>query len=84
MTSHLSDNQMRILLGFCNNHKVSVTFALDKEINVRNDRHIMTLKKYINVYYIWDYEDLLPDNKMAPVDMGETTFRRLLNQRKKL
>ena len=81
LTSHLSVNQTRILLTLCTRHNLSVTFALDKEIDVMNDKHIMMLKKYINVYSIFDKDGLLPDPKMAPVDMGEEVFRKLLSQR---
>lgn len=84
LTSHLSVNQTRILLSMCSREKISVTFALDKEINVVNDKHIMMLKKYINVYYLWDINGLLPDPKMSPIDMGEDVFRKLFDQRKKL
>lgn len=84
LTSHLGANQFKTLLSFCSLNKISVIFALDKEIDVRKDKHIMQLKQYLNVYYLWDYEDLLPDNKMAPVDMGEEVFRRLLCQKRRL
>ena len=84
LTSHLSVNQTRILLTLCTKHNISVTFALDKEVDVMKDKHIMMLKKYINVYYLFDKEGLLPDSKMAPVDMGEEVFRKLFDQRIKL
>lgn len=84
LTSHLSVNQTGILLSLCSKHNIAVTFALDKEIDVMQDKHIMMLKKYINVYYLFDKEGLLPDPKMSPVDMGEEVFRKLFEQRIKL
>ena len=84
LTSHLGPNQMKSLLAFCSRNRVSVTFALDKEIDIRKDKHIMQLRQFLNVYYLWDYGDLLPDVKMAPVDMGEEVFRTLLSQKLRL
>ena len=81
LTSHLGANQTRILLSLCSKHNLSVTFALDKEIDVLNDKNVMMLKKYINVYSLFDKEGLLPDPKMSPVDMGEDVFRKLFDQR---
>lgn len=81
LTSHLGPNQMKTLLSFCSANMVSVTFALDKEINVYKDKHIMQLSKYLNVYYLWDTTGLLPDVKMAPVDMGEAVFRTIMSRR---
>ena len=84
LTSHLGRNQMMTLLEFCSKNRVSLTFALDKEINIAKDKHIEQLKKYLNIYYLWDRDDLLPDVKMAPVDMGKEVFETLLCQRLKL
>lgn len=81
LTSHLGKNQMMMLLGFCSKNRISLTFALDKEIDIRKDKHIVQLKKYLNIYYLWDKNNLLPDIKMAPVDMGEEVFRSLLDGR---
>lgn len=84
LTSHLGQNQMMTLLGFCSRNRISLTFALDKEIDIRKDKHIMQLRKYLNIYYIWDLNNLLPDAKMAPVDMGKEVFEKLLCQKYKL
>lgn len=72
LTSHLNPQQKIILakLG------VSVCFALDKEIDVREDKNITSLKKYVNVSYIYDTKKLL-GAKDAPVDKGEDVFRYL-------
>jgi hypothetical protein len=79
LTSHLSDNMMKILaqLG------CSVVFALDKDVRIRDDKNIQKLKRYVNVYYLWDYEDLL-NAKDSPVDDGKDTFIHLYNNRLKL
>jgi hypothetical protein len=37
----------------------------------------------VNVYYLWDYEDLL-NAKDSPVDDGKDTFIHLYNNRLKL
>ena len=78
LTSHLSDAQMKILakLG-CN-----VVFALDKEIRVRDDRNIQRLKRYTNIEYIWDRQDLIGE-KDSPVDKGFAVFNTLYEQRLK-
>ena len=79
LTSHLNPAQMRILakLG------VRVVFALDKDVMVRNDRNINKLKRYVNVEYLWDREDLLND-KDAPLDNGIEVFESLYRNRLRL
>lgn len=70
LTSHLSNEQMKILakLG------CRVVFALDKEINIRDDKNIRKLKSYVNCEYLWDKDNLL-DAKDSPVDKGLEVFR---------
>lgn len=79
LTSHLSENQMKILakLG------CDVVFALDKDVNIRADKNIQRLKRYVNVYYLYDFEDLL-DAKDSPVDKGKDVFMKLYDRRFKL
>ena len=60
-----------------------VVFALDKDVRVRDDHNIQKLKRYLNVEYIWDREDLLSD-KDSPVDKGQDVFQKLYSQRLKL
>lgn len=68
-TSHLSPRQMILLMKLgCN-----VVFMLDKEINIKQDHNIQTLKKYCNCYYYYDYKDLL-EEKDSPVDKGKEVF----------
>lgn len=72
LTSHLNPYQMKLLarLG------VRVVFALDKEIQIREDHNIQKLKRFVNVEYLLDRDDLL-DEKDAPVDKGEDVFKKL-------
>lgn len=72
LTSHLSRNQMKILarLG------CKVVFALDKEVDVLNDRNIQKLKSYVNVFRYVDKDNLL-EEKDSPVDKGAEIFNQL-------
>ena len=79
LTSHLSPYQMKILASL----GCKVTFALDKEIDVRQDKNIQKLKQYVNVDYLWDRNVLL-DDKDSPVDKGKEVFERLYECRKLL
>lgn len=76
LTSHLNPQQLDILIKLgCN-----VVFALDKDVNVREDHNIVTLKRFVNVFYIYDFEDLL-DKKDSPVDKGRDVFLKLYERR---
>ena len=79
LTSHLNPNQLRILVKL----GCRVVFALDKDVTVRDDHNINKLKRYVNVEYLWDREDLL-DEKDSPVDKGPEIFQKLYEQRLKL
>lgn len=76
LTSHLNPAQMRLLakLG------VHVVFALDKEVNIRSDKNIQALRRYVNVEYFYDFTNLLGE-KDAPVDKGKEVFEQLYNTR---
>ena len=78
LTSHLSQFQMKILakLG------VRVVFALDKEVIIRDDPNIARLKRYVEVRYYFDKNNLL-DDKDSPVDKGEAIFRSLYENTKR-
>lgn len=77
LTSHLNPQQFLFLakVGY------RVVFALDKEVNIREDKQIQRLKRYVNVQYIMDKDDLLSE-KMSPVDNGEEIFRKLYEGRR--
>lgn len=79
LTSHLNPNQMKILIQL----GCRVVFALDKDVRVRDDHNINKLKRFVNVEYLWDYQDLLGE-KDAPVDRGKEVFLQLYGQRIKL
>ena len=60
-----------------------VVFALDKEINVRQDHNIQKLKGYVNVFYVYDSDDIL-DDKDSPADRGKDIFAKLYDERRRL
>ncbi len=79
LTSHLSQNQLKILakLG------CKVVFALDKDVKIKDDKNIQRLNRYVNIEYLWDRHGLL-DEKDAPVDKGRDVFRQLYVDRIRL
>lgn len=78
LTSHLNQYQVKILarLG------CTVVFALDKEIDIREDANIARLKRYVRVEYIRDDHDLLQP-KMSPVDAGPAIWSKLYEGRRR-
>lgn len=76
LTSHISENQMKILakLG------VNVVFALDKDVETWKIKRLHQLKQYVNVSYIYDKEGLL-NEKDSPVDQGPEVFQKLYENR---
>lgn len=72
LTSHLSVNQLKILVKL----GVPVTFALDKDVDISKDRNIQKLKRYCNVFLLRDTDGALND-KDAPVDQGMEVFKKL-------
>jgi len=76
LTSHLSDWQMRELIRL----QIPVVFALDKEIDPREDKRIRRLGRYVTVEAIMDTDGLLQP-QMAPVDAGAEVFQALFNTR---
>ena len=76
LTSHLSEWQMRELIRL----QIPVVFALDKEIDPREDKRIRRLSKYVTVEAIVDSGGLLGP-QMAPVDVGAEAFQALFNAR---
>ena len=83
LTSHLNPNQIRILLSTCCLNNVAVIFALDKDVNIADDKNIKKLTRYMNVYYLQDTEGLL-DEKDSPVDKGFEVFKTLCRNKKRL
>lgn len=76
LTSHVNDAQFAILIKM----GVRVVFALDADVDVREDRNVMRLKSYTNVSWVTDWEGLL-EPKDSPVDKGEDIFKHLYEQR---
>ena len=79
LTSHLNPLQLPILIKL----GVNVVFALDKEVDVRDDTNIKKLCHFVKVDYIKDTEGLIGE-KDAPVDAGEDVWERLYERRKHL
>ena len=76
LTSHISEWQMRALIRL----QIPVVFALDKEIDPREDKRIRKLSKYVTAEAIVDTDGLLQP-QMAPVDAGAEVFRALYEVR---
>lgn len=79
LTSHLSENQMKILAKL----SVNVVFALDKDVEPWTIERLFKLKQYVNVSYLYDSQGLL-DSKDAPVDKGKEVFMKLYETRRKI
>ena len=78
-TSHLNPFQKAILIKL----GCEVTFALDAEVDVRQDANVRKLLPYLNVYTLYNWDGLLGD-KDAPVDKGKEVFNTLYEKRIKL
>lgn len=76
LTSHLSPNQFKLLVKL----GCRIVFALDKDVNIKDDHNIERLKSYATIEYLKDTENLL-DEKDSPVDKGFETFKRLYERR---
>ena len=83
LTSHLNTNQIQVLLSVCCLNNVAIIFALDKDVNIADDKNIRKLKRYLNVYYLQDTDNLL-DEKDSPVDKGFEVFKTLCRNKKLL
>ena len=79
LTSHLNPQQFLFLVKL----GVRVVFALDKEINIKDDKQIQRLRRYVTIEYLHDKNNLLSE-KMAPVDNGQEVFERLYRERRRL
>ncbi len=79
LTSHLNPYQFKILIQL----GVKVIFALDAEIDIREDTNIMKLRQYTQVYWLRNRDNAL-DPKDSPTDKGEDVFRSLYQERGRL
>ena len=76
LTSHLNPRQFDILIRL----GVRVVFALDAEIDIRQDANIMKLLPYVRVEWVRNRDGLL-EPKDAPVDRGPEVFKKLYEER---
>lgn len=76
LTSHLNQYQLIYLIKL----GVRVVFALDEDVDIREDININKLKKYVKIEWVKNYDNLL-SSKMAPVDAGLETWNLLYERR---
>ena len=76
-TSHLSKDQMKILLKL----RVNVIMALDKDKEASKDKNFLNLAKYNKCYIMEDTDNLL-EEKDAPIDKGIEVFRKIYEKRR--
>ena len=79
LTSHLNDLQLLFLIKL----GVRVVFALDEEVDIRNDENIQKLKRYVRVDWVKNRDHLLSE-KMSPVDAGSDIWKNLYERRMKM
>lgn len=79
LTSHLNPYQFKILIQL----GVRIVFALDAEIDIREDKNIMRLLPYAPVEWVRNRDGLL-DEKDSPVDRGVDVFMKLYQERRRL
>lgn len=80
LTSHLSDNQFKILIKLGLRR---IVFCLDSDVDVRSDRTIQRLRSYAQCEWVHNWHNLL-EPKEAPVDRGKEVFDELYERRWKL
>lgn len=83
LTSHLSVNQLRFLIKLSSFHGVRIVFALDSDVNILKDKHILSLTSYASVEWVKNRDDLLSE-KESPVDRGRDVWEKLYMLRQKL
>jgi len=79
LTSHLNPQQLNFLIKL----GVRVVFALDEDIDIRQDTNIKKLKRYVTVEWVRNKDNLLGE-KMSPVDAGYDIWKNLYDRRQKL
>lgn len=79
LTSHLNPYQFQLLIRL----GVTVVFALDAEVDIREDQNIRKLMPYVRVEWVRNKDGLLGD-KDAPVDRGFEVFQKLYEERRRL
>lgn len=79
LTSHISPNQLAILIGL----GAKVVVAFDNDVDVSKDYNMRKLLNYTRVDVIHDKDRVL-EEKDSPVDKGEAVFRKLYEERRRL
>lgn len=79
LTSHLNPYQFKLLIRL----GITVVFALDAEVDIREDVNIKKLLPYTKVEWVRNRRNLL-DDKDAPVDKGYEVFKTLYEERGRL
>ncbi len=79
LTSHLNPYQFKLLIRL----GITVVFALDAEVDIRDDANIKKLLPYTRVEWVRNRRGLLED-KDAPVDKGFEVFQTLYEERGRL
>ena len=77
LTSHLNDLQLEQLIKL---RAKEYIFALDMNVNVREDKNIKKLNHFGKVTFLRDYEGKLGE-KDAPCDKGKIVFDNLFETR---
>lgn len=80
LTSHLSAGQFKFLVKLSNFHSVRVVFALDSDVDIREDTNIKRLMNYARIEWVKNRDDIL-DPKDSPTDKGREVFEMLYRQR---
>lgn len=83
LTSHLNPHQLHLLIRMGNLNRVRIVFALDADVDIMSDKHIVSLARYARVEWVRNRDNLLPE-KDSPVDQGLDVFHHLYNLRSKL
>lgn len=77
LTSHLNPQQLLFLIKL----GIKVVFALDEDVDIREDINIAKLKRYVKIEWVQNQDNLL-SSKMAPVDAGFDVWQTLYERRK--
>lgn len=77
LTSHLNPQQLLFLIKL----GIRVVFALDEDVDIREDMNIAKLKRYVRIEWVKNRDNLL-SSKMAPVDAGFEVWQKLYERRK--
>ncbi len=83
LTSHLSAHQFQFLLKLSSWHGVRIVFALDAEVNITQDKNIMSLSRYAFIEWVRNSNNML-EEKDSPADKGREVFQTLYEARRRI